>query len=377
MEAIQSEHDLQYQLKRYLPPRILEKNIAPTHLEARSIEYLQKKDHNFKDNILAEYEETLANPFPKGPWPFQMKVCGWVAFTMDDESAARIKFAKPEEEDASCPYSLDLCMDKPELAFSGHMEQVYVETVKGRKQIVYSQWPYKISTKEWYEKMYMPYHKNWKELSYQRGQLIKEDQRARLDDVELVSLDHLDVLASAASKHGGHYQKPRSRLIMVCFFFVFFLRCAQCPMQKDYERMAAKVDASLVIWSDSDDLMEPEPDADSKGSAEKKTGSAEKKTLGKGAGVEKKPRKKVVKRPRRKADNNSPKKKKYRRGVPKRNAKRQARGKARGKGARVKKRKRTKWVRGAPASPDEKPVEKPSAEVRQSLDDEATLIKLR
>ena len=247
MEAIQSEHDLQYQLKRYLPPRILEKNIVPTHLEVTSIEYLQKKDHNFKDNILAEYEETLANPFPKGPWPFQMKVCGWVAFTMDDESAARIKFAKPEEEDASCPYSLDLCMDKPELAFSGHMEQVYVETVKGRKQIVYSQWPYKISTKEWYEKMYMPYHKNWKELSYQRGQLIKEDQRARLDDVELVSLDHLDVLASAASKHGGHYQKPRSRIKVCFFFFCFFFKV--CPMS-NAERLRAHGCQSRCVTSD-------------------------------------------------------------------------------------------------------------------------------
>ena len=132
MEAIQKTTTLQYQLKRYLPPRILERNIAPNHLSARQIEYLQKKDHNFKDNIVAEYEESLCNPFPKGPWPFFMKSsCGWVTFTLDDESAARIKLILPEEEDASCPYRLDLFISKPELDFTGQVEQVYVENYKG------------------------------------------------------------------------------------------------------------------------------------------------------------------------------------------------------------------------------------------------------
>ena len=209
-----SENDLQYQLKRYLPPRILEKNIAPTHLTAKMIEYMQKKDHNFKDNIQAEYEESLCYPFPKGPWPFFIKKSlGWVTFTLDDESCSRIKFVKPVEEDASCPYRLDLFIEEPELDFTGELEQVYVENVKGKKQIVYSQWNHKISTTEWHGKMYLDYHKNWKVLSMARGELIKEDQRARLEDSELISLDHLDILASAASKY-GKCQKPRSRLVV-------------------------------------------------------------------------------------------------------------------------------------------------------------------
>ena len=374
MEAIQKTTTLQYQLKRYLPPRILERNIAPNHLSARQIEYLQKKDHNFKDNIVAEYEESLCNPFPKGPWPFFMKSsCGWVTFTLDDESAARIKLILPEEEDASCPYRLDLFISKPELDFTGQVEQVYVENCKGKKQIVYSQWDHKISTSNWHKKMYVNYHNSWKVLSYQRGNLIKEAQRARLD-ASLVSLDNPNATC------GPLGQKPRSRLVVLfffcCFVFYFFM-CAQCPMQKDYAFVAAKVDKELVIWSDSDvGEWPPSPD-------ESTVSGGGKKTRGKGAGYGKKSRRRVPKRKAGKAGSagkgaGAPKKKSRGR-VPK--PKRKAGGKAGGKGARGRKRKakekkKTTHSFRRSTSPDEKPARKPSAEVREKLDDETTQIKL-
>ena len=228
---------VQKQLRERLLPRLLTKHVAPLRIGVRHNARKKRKDRNFEENLETAYNEALDNPFPAGPWPFHMGSYGWVTFTMDEKSAARFKFekhkAKDKEEAAEFPYRLDLQIEKEDENLHGQFQQMYVEKTDDGKRISISKWERGISTVKWHDKMFLCYHENWHKMNTERGAIIKEDQRARLDEERsLVSLDDLE-------PDPTRIYTPRKDmkvyiLVSLLFYFLFlffFLMCAQCRPQ--------------------------------------------------------------------------------------------------------------------------------------------------
>ena len=216
------------QLNEYLLDRILPRSVAPTAISKAGILRKTKKDPEFFQKTKAAYEDALSGPLPKGPWPCNQKKFGWVTFTMDDATSARVKLKKyqPLEDDPApnrviSPFSVDLDL-KDITPLTGHFEQVYVETKNGIKKLVKSSWDAKIQSTEWVDNMYLPYQKNWRRMNKSRAALIKTVQK--FQERQAVQQDSLDTLASVAASRGDRASRKTTKVR------VFFFLCPDlCP----------------------------------------------------------------------------------------------------------------------------------------------------
>ena len=278
MAGKQRSAALQAHLDEYLVDRILHRSIVPTPVRGTSIRGKMKKDPQFLQKTKAQYEETLAGPFPKGPWPSKQPKFGWVTFTMDDKSAARLKHREFRHDEKvpfkkSSQFQVDLDIDQEDVVFSGHFEQVYVETKDGKKKIAKSVWNAEISAMEWHDKMYLPYHKNWRRMNKSRGAIIKTVQKFLHRQASGENAMNILANVCALPQHDRVSRTATKARAHLSFFF-FCAHKTVCPMQGKFASIGAQVDevlAGLFVndSSDSDADSEADEKAAEKAAAEK------------------------------------------------------------------------------------------------------------
>lgn len=210
------------QLNEYFLDRILPRSVAPTAICPAGILRKTKKDPEFFQKTKAAYEDALSGPFPKGPWPCNKKKFGWVTFTMDDATAARVKLVKyqPLEDDPRpnrdiSPFSVDVELNPIDVDLTGHFEQVYVETKNGIKKLVKSSWEAKMQPSEWVDNMYLPYQKNWRQMNKSRAALIKTVQK--FQERQAVQSESLVTLATVAASRGNRASRKTTKVRVFLF----------------------------------------------------------------------------------------------------------------------------------------------------------------